>query len=216
MIGLASILACLFVTLQIMRRVARPIERLTQDALRIAAGDHRPPAVTNSPREASALRDALDRLNSHVAGALDGLEIEAERHRIAASERLLLDEAGDSERAVILADDGARRLIWIATSAPGLASALAARAMAGLRDRIIARPDLLDHAETLADTDHGVCLSFAPAARLLCLIADAPMTVEMNGVAITLVPGEAVGIPAGVARLYRENIAIDLESGASQ
>ena len=214
MIGLASILACLFVTLQIVRRVARPIERLTQDALRIAAGDHSPPAAIRSPREARALRDALDRLNAHVAGAQDEAIISADRHRLAASERLLLSETGDPEAVVVLADSPARRLIWIATSGPSLASALAVRAMAELRDRLVARPALLDHVEALADLELGACLVFDSATRQLSLIANAPLTIETDSGAIRLSPGETAHIPAGVKRLRHAHVAIDLEREA--
>lgn len=214
MIGLASILACLFVTLQIVRRVARPIERLTQDALRIAAGDHSPPTAIRSPREARALRDALDRLNDHVAATQDEAVIAADRHRLAASERLLLSETDEPEAVVVLDDSAARRLIWIAREGPDVASALAARAMAELRDRLATRPALLEHVETLVDLEHGACLAFDPATRLLRLIGTARLTLEANGGAIALVPDEAARIPAGVSRLYYGNITIDLESGA--
>ena len=214
MIGLASILACLFVTLQIVRRVARPIERLTQDALRIAAGDHSPPTAIRSPREARALRDALDRLSGHVAGAQDEAAIAADRHRLAASEQLLLSETENSEAVVILTNSPTRRLLWIATGGPGLSSTLAARAMAKLRDRLAVRSALLEQVEALADLELGACLAFDPATRLLSLIANAPLTVETNGKAMTISPGETVPIPAGVTRLHRAHFVIDLESGA--
>lgn len=214
MIGLASILACLFVTLQIVRRVARPIERLTQDALGIAAGDHSPPTAIRSPREARALRDALDRLNGHVANAHYDAMIAADRHRLAESERLLRDEVGDAGGVVILADSPARRLIWIAADGPDLTSALATRAMLRLRDRLAAQLHLLDHVEALADLDHGACLSFDPAIRLLRLTGNSPLTVEANGNAISLAPDEAATIPAGVARLRHDDVTIELGSEA--
>lgn len=214
MIGLASILACLFVTLQIVRRVARPIERLTQDALGIAAGEHSPPTAIRSPREARALRDALDRLNGHVANAHYDAMIAADRHRLAESERLLRNEVGDAGGIVILADSPARRLIWIAADGPDLTSALATRAMLRLRDRLAVQPQLLDHVEALADLDHGACLSFDPATRLLRLIGNSPLTVEANGDAISLAPGMETAIPANVTRLRHGNVTIELGSEA--
>jgi len=89
MIGIASLLACLLVTLQIVRRVARPIERLTQEALRIAAGDHRPPADGDAPREVRDLTASLAALSAHATDELESAATRGARHRLAASEAWL-------------------------------------------------------------------------------------------------------------------------------
>ncbi|WP_242446027.1 HAMP domain-containing protein [Sphingopyxis lindanitolerans] len=104
MIGIASLLACLLVTLQIVRRVARPIERLTQEALRIAAGDHRPPAKGDAPREVRDLRAALTALSAHATGELDAAAARAAQHRLAASEAWLFGDEGGARVPVMSVD----------------------------------------------------------------------------------------------------------------
>lgn len=59
LIGVASLAASGIVTLLIVRWVARPIEGLKADALRIAAGDRAPPVRRAAPRDVTRLRDAL-------------------------------------------------------------------------------------------------------------------------------------------------------------
>ncbi|MGV7120981.1 HAMP domain-containing protein [Sphingopyxis sp. 550A] len=103
MIGIASLLACLLVTLQIVRRVARPIERLTQEALRIAAGDHRPPADGQAPREVRDLTASLAALSAHATADLESAATRAAQHRLAASETWLF---GGEGRAPVMPADG--------------------------------------------------------------------------------------------------------------
>jgi hypothetical protein len=69
LIGIGSILACLFVAWVIVQRVARPITALKQEALRIAAGDADMPAPIKGPREVAKLRDALAELARQMAEA---------------------------------------------------------------------------------------------------------------------------------------------------
>ncbi len=95
-----------------------------------------------------------------------------------------------------------------------VSSTLAVRAMAELRDRLVARPALLDHVEALADLELGACLVFDSATRQLSLIANAPLTIETDSGAIRLSPGETAHIPAGVKRLRHAHVAIDLEREA--
>lgn len=216
MIGIASILICLFVTLQIMRRVARPIERLTQDALRIAAGDNHPPADIRSPKEVGALRDSLARLGDHVTEERDHAVADAARHRLADSERRLL--AGhDAERPVVLLADGPdRQLFWLVTGATGLASALAARAMVRLGERAADQSELRSALESLADLEQGALLSFVPGARALTLVGGASVQLEAEGVSLTLSPGETVTLASRLTELRYRGAALSLAAGGAQ
>lgn len=207
MIGVASIIICLIVTLQVVRRIARPIERLTQEALRIAAGDHGPPAAIHHPREVGALRDSLALLGVHVTGEIDNGATEAAHHRLAESEKRLLVSLDADARPVVLADGPERRLIWVATGDAGLTAALAARAMSRLGERAKDRPEWIDRLDALADLDQGALLSFEPGTRSLTLTAAAPLTFDVDGGSLILEPGEAVTLPPGPTRLrYRGDV----------
>ncbi len=204
MIGMASIIICLIVTLQVVRRIARPIERLTQEALRIAAGDHAPPIAIRHPREVGALRDSLALLGVHVTGEIDDGAADAAHHRLAESEKRLLVSLGADAHPVVLADGPERRLIWVATGDAGLTAALAARAMMRLGQRAKDRPEWIDRLDALADLDQGALLSFEPGTRSLTLTAAAARTFDADGGPLRLEPGKAVTLPPGPARLrYR-------------
>lgn len=209
LIGLASLLACLFVTLQIVSRVARPIERLTQEALRIAAGDHQPPADVDSPREVKSLRDSLAALNAHVTGALESAVTDAAEHRLTASEEWLL--AGErSGVPVVFTDTSERQEIWIPNGAAGLKEALAGRAMGRLREQIDRNPALAAEAGRLVDLDNGIWLVIDLTARTLMLSAPAPIELEAAEGPLRVVPGEIAILPPGITRLGygRSSVAI--------
>lgn len=98
LIGIGSIVACVAVALVIVRRVARPIAALKQEALRIAAGDTLQPAPIDGPREVATLRDALAGLAQRMAEASALSREGLARHDQAADEALLA--GGDvSQRA---------------------------------------------------------------------------------------------------------------------
>lgn len=198
MVGIASLLACLLVTLQIVRRVARPIERLTQDALRIAAGDRHPPTGIASPDDVRGLRDSLHLLNGHVTAELDEAMARAAEHRLAASRARLL--SGD-RGVVMLAREGDRQWLWLPNGSDRLAETFAMRAMAQLRERIAARPDLLAAAERLADVDHGSLLLIDRGAGRLCLVGGGPIELEAAETMFTLAPGESADLSSPVAEL---------------
>ena len=69
-IGMASLLACTLIILTIVRRVAQPLDRLRQEALRIAGGDHSPLAGFPAPRDIATLQDALAESTSEMTGRL--------------------------------------------------------------------------------------------------------------------------------------------------
>lgn len=89
LIGIGSILACVAVALVIVRRVARPIAALKQEALRIAAGDTLQPAPIKGPREVAGLRDALAALAERMAEASARSREDAALHERAADDAVL-------------------------------------------------------------------------------------------------------------------------------
>lgn len=93
LIGIGSILACVVVALVIVRRVARPIAALKQEALRIAAGDTQQPAPIKGPREVAGLRDALAGLAERMAQASALARQEATLRERAADDAVLAGEA---------------------------------------------------------------------------------------------------------------------------
>lgn len=200
MIGVASLFACLLVTLQIVRRVARPIERLMQDALRIAARDHRPPVEVGSPREVKSLRNSLAHLNSHVIDELDMAIEGAARHRLTASERWLLDGERDGA-PVTLASTPVRRMIWLPNGEGGFELALAGRAMLHLRDRLARHPGLAPRIAMLADLDHGVLLDIDKATGRVALSGFASIELETAAGPLRLAPGEQAVLPTGTTWL---------------
>jgi hypothetical protein len=134
-IGMASLLACTLVILMIVRRIARPLDRLRQEALRIAAGDHRPIADFAAPRDIAGLRHALARSSSEMTA------------RLAARRDAASAAASEAGLAALDAD-----LARIAASSPGLdfagpagndAAALLRRAAAARLARRIAADSAL-------------------------------------------------------------------------
>lgn len=69
-IGMASLLACVLAVLVVVRRIARPLDRLRQEALRIAGGDHRPLAEFPAPRDIALLRTSLAGSAAAMTGKL--------------------------------------------------------------------------------------------------------------------------------------------------
>lgn len=212
MIGLASLLACLLVTLYIVRRVARPIERLTQEALRIAAGDHHPPAEVDSPREVRSLRNSLAQLNDHITGELEAAVTDAALHRLSKSERWLIEsEVGGS--AVVVEDGPQQQIIWLPNGAGGFEDALAARAMRRLRDRIDQDPHLTAQIVRLADLDRGILLFLDLASRRLSMSGSAAIELEIDGQPLQVAPDEAVALSPDAARLRHGAITVMLRNG---
>jgi len=69
-IGMASLLACTLIILVIVRRLAQPLDRLRQEALRIAGGDHDPIRQFPAPRDIATLQRALAESTSEMTGRL--------------------------------------------------------------------------------------------------------------------------------------------------
>lgn len=193
MIGMISILACLFVTLQVVRRIARPIEALRQEALRIAAGDHRPPAQINRPHEAAILRNSLAVVTNRM------VDTSAERHETAsrrqqqANEQRLISSAGAEEAYIRLSDDQEAMIVWIPKTQDNTASALAIRSMALLRDQITKKPELLENWEMLVDLKQGACMRFDRDAKTIRAYGGA-ITLRVVGKDIALIDGEEINV----------------------
>lgn len=158
MIGMVSILACLFVTFQIVRRVARPIEALRQEALRIAAGDHSQPAQIARPREAAALRDALASVVSRIVEMSTDRDVTVATRRRRANEQYLVSSFGEEQFSVTLYDKEDKKIIWIPTVYENTARILALRSMTLLADRLDKHAELASEWKNLADLEHGVCI----------------------------------------------------------
>ena len=133
-IGMASLLAGVLAVLMVVRSIARPLDRLRQEALRIAGGDHRPLAPFPAPRDIARLRAMLAAraaaMTATLADARRSLLAEQQRAAIAATDAHLRD----------LAEHPALRF----TGPPGEDSdALLRRAAAArLAERIAADPAL--------------------------------------------------------------------------
>ncbi len=137
-IGMASLLACALIILIIVRRIARPLDQLRQEALRIAGGDHRPLADFPAPRDIAGLRLALAESSEAMTGAL------AQAHHKAAEEdRRLGIAALDAELARIAA--GAPHLDFSGPEPEGSDALLRRAAAALVAERIAADPALAAH-----------------------------------------------------------------------
>ena len=157
-IGMASLLACALVTLVIVRRIARPLDRLRREALRIAGGDHDPIAPFPAPRDIAGLQSALSERSSAMTGQLAearrSARLAATTSAISALDRAL-ERIADAPELIFAggADDEAGRLRRAA------AAALAAR--------IAADPALADHIER-----DGPPLLLAPGETAFLLLGD--------------------------------------------
>lgn len=69
-IGMASLLACVLAVLIVVRSIARPLDRLRQEALRIAGGDHGPLAPSPAPRDIARLQTMLAERAAATTGSL--------------------------------------------------------------------------------------------------------------------------------------------------
>lgn len=159
-IGMASLLACTLVILMIVRRIAEPLDRLRQEALRIAGGDRRPLADFPAPRDIASLRRALAQSTAAMTGGL------AERHAAASA---TAREAGmtalDAELARIAA--GTPQLGFAAPDARDTDALMRRAAAARLARRVAADPRLADAIEA-----EGPPLILAGGERATVTLAD--------------------------------------------
>ena len=136
-IGMLSLLGCTLAVLLIVRRIAEPLDRLRQEALRIAGGDHRPLDPFPAPSDIASLQGALALSTSTLTGRLAIRRDEAQ-----AAVRQAGIAALDAELAQIAAS--APHLDFTGPEAPET-DALLRRAAAGiLAERIAADPMFTD------------------------------------------------------------------------
>ena len=199
LIGIGSILACLLVALTIVRRVARPIEALKDDALKFAAGDEHSSSPAVVPREVASLRDALAALAEKMAGATASRETAATQHESEADTALLLDEAGRNLKEIVkLTEQDSARIFWIPDCDRSVETALASRSMTQLSERFLENPPLAKHWRGLADTDHGACLVVDDQNRMIELIGKAEVSISRDGLEFPLTSGLPAAFDAEV------------------
>jgi len=161
LIGVASLLASAMVTLLIVRWVARPIEALKSEALRIAAGDRAPPAETVAPKEVRRLRVSLGEMASHLIASMRAAWTD-----ILAKDRArnagLLDEALGPPEPVVLVGGKAKRVVWRPAD-DGLETRLERHAMTALAQRFAKDRRLAARWSALAVARHGVVAEEAAA-----------------------------------------------------
>ncbi len=135
-IGMASLLACALIILTIVRRVAQPLDKLRQEALRVAGGDHRPIGSFPAPRDIAGLQGALAQSTSAMTGRLADA-------RASAQEAATRTGMASLDRALAGAID--HPALAYAGPAPADEPALLRRAAAArLAERIAADPALAD------------------------------------------------------------------------
>ncbi len=144
-IGMVSLLACTLAVLVIVRRVAEPLDRLRQEALRIAGGDHRPLAAFPAPSDIASLQGALAQSTSTLTGQL-ATRREATRDAV----RQAGVAALDAELARISA--GSAHLAFTGPEATDTDALLRHAAAALLAERIAADPKLIEPGTMLVIT----------------------------------------------------------------
>lgn len=161
LIGVASLLASALVTLLIMRWVARPIEALKSEALRIAAGDRAPPAETAAPKEVRRLRVSLGEMASHLIASMRAAWTDTLAQDRARNAGLLDAALGAPEPVVLVAGKG-KRVVWRPAD-DGLETRLERHAMAALAQRFAKDRKLAARWAALAVARHGVVAEEAAA-----------------------------------------------------
>lgn len=184
-IGMVSILACLFVTFQIVQRIARPIEVLRQEALRIAAGDHNQPIKLRHPREAAHLRNTLATVTTRMMKeSTKRMEIARDQQHNA-DEQCLIDTLYNTATVITLCNNEKLLTLWAPTDRTTVESALAIQSMTLLRERMLQAPRLMNSWKILANLEQGICASFDRQAKSICTHGGS-ITVRVNNKVITL------------------------------
>ena len=197
MIGIGSILVCLMVALVLVRQIAAPIEVLTEDTLRIAAGDRRKPADVKGPREVGRLREALGRLAEKMSSHADHRSALMSEHEDKARLDLLRQAGAQSANAPRqIVDSDGLLVAWIPGSGSEAETLLAARSMDLLARRISAKPELARNWPELADTKNGDVIVVDATAGTVELAGSIARTVIVAGEEITLEPGQSRKVDA--------------------
>lgn len=160
-IGMLSLFACTLAVLAMVRRVAVPLDRLRQEALRIASGDHRPLDTFPAPSDIAFLRGALAQSTSALTERLAARRAEAKEATLGAGITAL-----DAELARIAA--GTSCLDFAGPEAEDREALLRRAAAAILAQRIAANPALI---EADMDLNHPI-LNLAKGERASARLAN--------------------------------------------
>ncbi|MEJ2457083.1 MAG: histidine kinase, partial [Novosphingobium sp.] len=218
MIGIGSVLACLLAALVLVRRIAGPIEALTEDTLQIAGGHTPVSGVRPGPREVKTLRKALDTLAGSLTRSARQRDRESMRREETARATVLAGQTGnDGDEPVLLVSEEKQTVAWIADRPSDPRTVLAGQAMANLGRKCRERREIREIWRDLADFDHGICIILdhqagtvesLGASRITLALGNEPLTLE-PGSRIRFDPGESVTlIRAGKAdfRLWQGGI----------
>lgn len=198
LIGIGSIIACILVALRLVQRIARPIEALTQDTLRIAAGDAQGLAAAPGPREVADLRSALGALAGQMARDAEQRAELAARQDEAGRTALLAREAGeDTSEPIILVSRADLLVAWVAADEVDVRHLLAHRAMARLVQAFKLEPQAAAQWRDLADLDHGACIVIDRLAGTIGLVGAGTPALSIGDHPVQLRPGSSESLAPG-------------------
>lgn len=190
LIGIGSIIACLLIALTIMRLVARPIEALKDQALRIAAGQSAAVDEGRAPREVADLSGALTRMADTYAMDVEMQAQSDDVRELAANIRFLCaDSSTSKDTPILLVEDGMEQVFWISAGADDLETVMARLAAHALAQRFADQPELARHWRVLADQIEGVCLSLDRVAGTVELLGNSRVQIVRGEDEITLGEG---------------------------
>lgn len=191
LIGIGSIIACLLIALTIMRLVARPIEALKDQALRIAAGQSAAADEGRAPREVAELSGALTRMADTYAMDAE-MQVQSDDAReLAANIRVLsADSSASKDTPILLVEDGTELVFWVPAGADDLDTVMTGLATQALAQRFAEQPELARHWRVLADRHEGVCLSLYRVAGTIETLGNSPVQIVRGGNAIALGEGK--------------------------
>ncbi|MCJ2177485.1 histidine kinase [Novosphingobium album (ex Hu et al. 2023)] len=195
MIGIGSVLVCLLVALALVRRIAVPIEALTEYTLQIAGGHTPVSGISSGPREVKALRSHLDMLTGAMARSAQQREQEEERAEEMARAAILSAQThGKADEPVILIEEENRLVAWISGEPLIPQGVLAARAMANLGQICIVKPDIRAIWRDLADLDHGKCIVIDAIAGTIECLGTSGCEVDVDGKTRSIAPNSRMGL----------------------
>lgn len=159
MIGIGSVLACILVSLALVRRIAGPIEALTEETLQVAAGRRHSPTQGKAPREVTVLREALLERAAKISRELEARGRRSVQEDKCAHAQLLASGSGiPPGKPVILLSGTDRAIAWVPRDPADPRTVLAQRAMARLAQAMAGNPALCSEWTSLADCETGACL----------------------------------------------------------
>lgn len=190
LIGIGSIIACLLIALTIMRRVARPIEALKDQALRIAAGQAGLPEDAPAPREVAELSGALTRMaDTYAMDAEMQVQSDSARAMAANIEQICAGSEAAIDAPILLFEDQTKCIYWAAAGADDLESVMARLAAMALAQRFAQHPELAPEWRLLVDRREGVGLVLDRQAGTVEMTGDSPVQIVRGEEEIPLAEG---------------------------